>query len=88
MARYPFSKRRENYFIAGAVKHPGALHRQLGVPKDERLPRTFLHRIQGADTGDTVENPTDIGVRSIKVTKLLKERVNLAITLERIGDER
>lgn len=25
-------------WIAGAIKHPGALHKQLGVPKGEPIP--------------------------------------------------
>lgn len=26
------------HFIAGAIKHPGALHRKLGVPQGEKIP--------------------------------------------------
>lgn len=25
-------------WIAGAIKHPGALHRELGVPEGEKIP--------------------------------------------------
>ena len=25
-------------FIKGAIKHPGALHRQLGVPQGQKIP--------------------------------------------------
>jgi len=25
-------------FIAGAIKHPGALHRQLGIPQGKKIP--------------------------------------------------
>lgn len=25
-------------FIAGAIKHPGALHRELGVPQGKKIP--------------------------------------------------
>ncbi len=25
-------------WIAGAIKHPGALHKQLGVPEGEKIP--------------------------------------------------
>ena len=25
-------------WIAGAIKHPGALHRQLGVPQGQKIP--------------------------------------------------
>lgn len=26
------------HWIAGAIKHPGALHRDLGVPEGEKIP--------------------------------------------------
>jgi hypothetical protein len=29
-------------WIAGAVKHKGALHRELGVPKGEKIPEKKL----------------------------------------------
>lgn len=29
-------------WIAGAIKHPGALHKQLGVPTDEKIPAKKL----------------------------------------------
>jgi hypothetical protein len=25
-------------WISGAIKHPGKLHRELGVPEDEKIP--------------------------------------------------
>jgi len=29
-------------FIKGAIKHPGALHKQLGVPMGEKIPEGKL----------------------------------------------
>ena len=29
-------------WIAGAIKHPGALHKELGVPKGEKIPAKKL----------------------------------------------
>lgn len=29
-------------FIAGAIKHPGALHKQLGVPQGQKIPAAKL----------------------------------------------
>lgn len=29
-------------WIQGAIKHPGALHRQLGVPEGEKIPAAKL----------------------------------------------
>lgn len=33
---------RSKNFIASAIKHPGALHRQLGVPQGQRIPARLL----------------------------------------------
>jgi hypothetical protein len=30
-------------WIKGAIKHPGALHEKLHVPKDEKIPESKLH---------------------------------------------
>lgn len=30
-------------WISGAIKHPGALHKQLGVPEGETIPSGKLH---------------------------------------------
>ena len=30
------------HFIAGAIKHPGALHRELGVPQGKKIPKSRL----------------------------------------------
>lgn len=32
------------HFIAPAIKHPGALHRQLGIPEGQRIPLRTLER--------------------------------------------
>jgi hypothetical protein len=36
------SKKKGNW-MAGAVKHPGALHRQLGVPMGQKIPAKKLN---------------------------------------------
>ncbi len=40
-------------WIAGAIGHPGALHRDLGVPQGERIPKGRLKRaaLEGGITG-------------------------------------
>lgn len=30
------------HWIAGAIKHPGALHRELGVPQGQKIPAAKL----------------------------------------------
>ncbi len=39
-------------FIAGAIKHPGALHRDLGVPQGDKIPAKKLAAARHSD------NPT------------------------------
>ena len=54
-------------WIAGAIKHPGALHRSLGVPEGEKIPQAKLAQARGRakKTGNTT----------------LMRRLNLARTL-------
>lgn len=33
---------RKTKFIQKAIKKPGALHKQMGVPEDEKIPKTKL----------------------------------------------
>ena len=60
----------------------GALSRQLGIPIIDNIPITLLKAIKNADIGETVRNPTKKGKRRFKVTKLLKQRSVLALTLK------
>jgi hypothetical protein len=62
-------------------RKPGALHRQLGIPKDARIPTTLLRTILKADTGDVVKNPTKVGRRRYRVTTLMQQRVTPVLTV-------
>ena len=42
----------QKHWIAGAIKHPGALHRDLGVPQGEKIPEGKLAK--AAAKGGTV----------------------------------
>jgi hypothetical protein len=58
------------------ASHPkGWLHKLLHVPVDERLPRTFLQNIEVTEIGREAFNPTDTGIKHIKVTRPLKRSV-------------
>ncbi len=35
-------------WIQGAIKHPGALHEQLGVPKGQKIPASKLEKASHA----------------------------------------
>jgi len=34
------------HWIAGAIKHPGKLHRELGVPQGEKIPAKKLAKAE------------------------------------------
>ncbi len=71
-------------FIRAAIKKPGAFSKQLGIPEKENIPFTLLNAIIAAKAGDTIKNPTMIGIKRIKVTRLLERRAILARTLKRL----
>jgi len=76
--------RRRRYWIQKAIKKPGALSRQLGIPIKKNIPISLLKKIRNAKIGSTITNPTKTGKRRIKVTRLLKKRAALALTLKRL----
>lgn len=39
-------------WIQGAIKRPGQLHRDLGIPKDEKIPQKALQRAIAGDYGE------------------------------------
>lgn len=41
------------HWIAGAIKHPGALHRELGVPQGQKIPAAKLAKAAHS------KNPTE-----------------------------
>ena len=60
----------------------GSLSRQLDIPIEDNIPITLLKAIRDAKIGSTIKNPTKSGKPRIKVTRLLKKRAVLAITLK------
>lgn len=59
-----------------------ALRKQLKIPKGKRIPMTLLDKIISAKAGQSIKNPTKIGVKKIKVTRLLEHRSILARNLK------
>jgi len=76
---------RKEKWIQKAIKEKGALHRQLGIPKNKKIPKTLLDKIIEAKAGDTITNPTKTGKRRIKVTRELERRAILARTLREMN---
>tara|TARA_Y100000310_G_scaffold332368_2_gene407805 strand:- start:867 stop:1103 length:237 start_codon:yes stop_codon:yes gene_type:complete len=75
----------EKKWIQKAVNKPGTLHRQLEIPKDKKIPVSLLNKIISAKAGDVIVNPSKIGKRKIKVTRLLERRAILARNLKKIS---
>ena len=59
-----------------------ALRKQLKIPKGKRIPMTLLDKIISAKAGQSIKNPTKIGIKKIKVTRLLEHRSILARNLK------
>ena len=62
----------------------GALHRQLGVPLDEKIPVGLLDVIIKAEVGDVVRNSAKVGFRRIRVTRKIERRAILARNLRKL----
>jgi hypothetical protein len=77
-------RRRRRFWIRRAIKKPGALSRQLRIPIRAKIPTSLLRRIVRAKAGQTITNPTKVGKRRIKVTRLLERRASLALTLRKL----
>ena len=80
----------DEYWLQDAFegKKEGALHRMLGVPPSVTLPITWLEVIKKTKIGSRAWNPTQIGFKSVKVTRLLKQRAVAALNARRIGQKR
>jgi len=66
-------------FIQRAIKHPGALRRQLGIKAGRKISSRALNTIAKAKIGSRVNID-----RRVKVTRTLKRRAVLAKTLRRL----
>ena len=75
-------------WIQKVVNKPGTLHKQLGIPKREKIPISLLNKIIKAHAGETIVNPTKRGKKKIKVTRLLESRAILAKNLKKISQRR
>ncbi len=74
-------------FIQKAKLKKGALSKQLNIPEKNKIPFSLLNKIISAKAGQTITNPTKMGKRRIKVTRLLERRAIFARTLKRIAQK-
>jgi hypothetical protein len=40
--------KKPKHWISGAIKHPGALHRDLGVPQGQKIPVSRIEKAEGS----------------------------------------
>lgn len=73
---------RKRRWIQKAVdpRKRGSLHRQLGIARGKKIPGKLLREVQRAEVGRVVR----AGGKRVRVTRLVKKRVNLALTLRRM----
>jgi len=62
----------------------GVLHKQLGISQEKKIPVSLLNKIIAAKPGDMITNPSKLGKKRIKVTRVLEKRANLAKNLKSI----
>ncbi|MBU2504082.1 MAG: hypothetical protein KJ879_03480 [Nanoarchaeota archaeon] len=62
----------------------GVLHKQLGISQEKKIPVSLLNKIIAAKPGDMITNPSKLGKKRIKVTRVLEKRANLAKNLKNI----
>lgn len=75
-------------WIQKAIWKKGTFSSQLGIPEEKDIPVPLLNKIIKAKPGDSITNPSKLGKRRIKVTRLLKKRANLAKTLKKISKKK
>lgn len=75
--------KRRKLWIKRVVKpeEKGLFHKQLGVPVKQRIPKTLVKEIVETPIGKKVRNPTKIGKKSMKVTRLMKQRAVFALNV-------
>lgn len=66
----------------------GTLHRQLGISEDKKIPLSLLNKIISASPGEVITNPSKVGRKKIKVTRVLEKRANLARNLKNISNKK
>lgn len=71
--------------FARSKENPGLFHKQLGIPQGTKIPLTLLQKISDTKIGSTIKNPTQIGYRTIKITRLMKRRAVPLLTADRIN---
>ncbi len=55
--------RSKHRWIAGAIRHPGALHRDLGVPEGDRIPAAELRQAAAGAFGPRTARRARLALR-------------------------
>lgn len=85
--RRTYRYKRSDYPLAliSETTKKGALRAQLRIPKSKKIPCTLLNKIKDTQIGERIQNPTQIGLQKMTVTRLLKKRAVLALAYKRVG---
>lgn len=70
----------KDYWVKNIRLKKGTLHKQLGIDKDKKLPVSLLKKILHSKAGKKISN----NKKTIRITPLLKKRVNLALNLKKM----
>jgi len=56
----------------------GALHKQLRIPVDKKVPKALVVKITKNEVGETIKNPSPVGKRRYKITEKMRRRAFFA----------
>lgn len=87
MVKKPTNKNWMKEAFAHANEHPGLFHKQLGIPLGTKIPQILVNAIASKShpIGTVINNPSDIGYRQFRITRLMKRRAVLRRTSGRIN---
>ena len=71
-------------WIQEAKPKKGALSKQLNIPEKKNIPMALLNKIVKAKPGEKIKNPTKVGDKTYKVTKVMGRRAIMARNLKRM----
>lgn len=77
-----------NKWIQKVKPKKGVLSKQLGIPQEKKIPMVLLNKIINSKPSDVIINPSSVGKKKIKVTRVLERRSILARNLKNISNKK
>lgn len=72
-----YKRARQILYIMMKIKK-GALHRQLRIPQDKKIPKALIVKITKNEPGEVIKNPSKIGRAKYRVTEKMRKRAFFA----------